>query len=71
MRPPMSQLSVLNFIEEYFGVSPDKGDGSIETLIAVVLFMLVVTLAVRWAKAKKIDRGSDRPTYASGSSAFG
>ena len=56
MRPPMRQLSVLNFIEGYFGVSPDKGDGSIETLIVVVLFMLVVTLALRVGKSKK-----DRP----------
>jgi len=38
---------VLNFIETYFHVSPDKGDGSIEALIVVALFTLIVTLALR------------------------
>ena len=37
----------MNFIEAYFGVSPDKGDGSIEALIVVALFTLIVTLAFR------------------------
>jgi hypothetical protein len=43
---------VLNFIEAYFGVSPDKGNGSIETFIVVVLFMLVVSLALRVGKRR-------------------
>ena len=41
---------MLNFIETYFGVSPDNGDGSIETFIVIVLFMLVVTLTLRVGK---------------------
>jgi hypothetical protein len=44
---------VLNFIEHYFHFSPDKGDGSIEALIVVALFMLIVTLALRVGISKK------------------
>ena len=32
----------LNFIEVYFGMSPDSGDGSIEMMVLVLLVALAV-----------------------------
>ena len=56
----------MNFIETYFHVSPDKGDGSIEALIVVALFMLIVTLAMRvgtgHSPKKEIARSVTRVT---------
>ena len=38
---------MLDFIERYFGVSPDNGNGSLEALLVVVLFILIAAVAVR------------------------
>jgi hypothetical protein len=37
----------LDLIEQYFGASPDNGDGSIEALSVLVVCILIVALALR------------------------
>jgi len=39
----------MNFIERHLGFSPDGGDGSMETLVLVVLVMIIVAGALRLA----------------------
>jgi undecaprenyl pyrophosphate phosphatase UppP len=45
-----------DWIEVVFGVDPDKGNGSAEWLVVVVLFVVTVTLAVgasvEWRRAR-------------------
>jgi hypothetical protein len=39
----------MDFIEQWFGVSPDGGDGTTELLIfAIVILLLVAIVARRW-----------------------
>jgi hypothetical protein len=39
----------MDFIEQWFGVSPDGGDGTTELLVfAIVLLVLVAIVARRW-----------------------
>ena len=48
----------MQLIERYFGIRP-QGDGSIEALFLVVLFMLITTLALWVGKTpehKKVNR---------------
>ena len=42
----------MDFIEQYFGVSPGNGDGSIEVLCVLVLFILIAAIALRMSIAK-------------------
>ena len=42
----------LDLIEQYFDVSPDNGDGSIEALSVLVVCILIVALALRIRTAK-------------------
>jgi len=42
----------LDFLERYFGLSPDEGDGSMEALIAALLVAIIV-LAGFWLTTKK------------------
>jgi len=42
----------MNFIERYFGFSPDDGDGSLEVWIAVALVIGVVLVGLRLATRK-------------------
>ena len=44
---------MLDFIERYFGVSPDNGNGSLEALLVVVLFILIAAVAVRSGTARR------------------
>jgi len=44
---------MLDFIERYFGVSPDNGDGSIESLSVVALIILLVVFVLRVGIAKR------------------
>ena len=37
---------MLDFIERYFGASPDNGNGSIEAAIVVMAFMTIAALAL-------------------------
>jgi hypothetical protein len=37
---------MLDFIERYFGVSPDNGNGSIEALLILLLSILIAAAAV-------------------------
>jgi hypothetical protein len=48
----MSVFWRLDFIEQYFGVSPDNGDGSIEALSVLVVCILIVALALRIRTSK-------------------
>ena len=41
----------MDFIERHFGFSPDNGDGSVEILVAVVVF-IVVAVGLRLATKK-------------------
>jgi len=36
----------MNFIEGYFGISPDGGDGSLEIMLLVLLFLTVLAIAL-------------------------
>jgi hypothetical protein len=38
---------MLNFIERHFGISPDGGDGSVEAVLIVFLFMALSVIAMR------------------------
>jgi hypothetical protein len=44
---------MLDFIERYFGVAPDDGDGIIEFLLFVFLIILIVAIALRLNITKK------------------
>ena len=49
----------MQLIERYFGIGPGNGDGSIEILVLVVLFMLITTVALwvgKTAEHKKANR---------------
>jgi hypothetical protein len=37
----------MDFIEQWFGLSPDGGDGSLEALYLVALFALIAALVFR------------------------
>ena len=39
----------MDFIERQLGFSPDKGDGSFEVMLIIVLGMIVTAVAFRWA----------------------
>jgi hypothetical protein len=39
----------MHFLEKYFGVSPDNGDGSMEALIALVVVIIIVSAGLRLA----------------------
>jgi hypothetical protein len=36
----------MNFIERYFGISPDAGDGSLEIMTLVVLVALAILIGM-------------------------
>jgi len=36
----------MNFIENYFGISPDGGDGSLEIMLLVLLFLIILAIAL-------------------------
>ena len=44
----------MNFIERWFGISPDVGDGSIEIMVFLVVFWIMTALAwhLLFAKSK-------------------
>ena len=42
----------MDFIERYFGFSPDNGDGSTEILVGVALVSIIVVVALRLATKK-------------------
>ncbi len=44
---------MLDFIERYFSASPDNGNGSLEALLIVVLFILIAAVAVRLGTARR------------------
>jgi hypothetical protein len=48
----------VNFIERYFGISPDGGDGSLEIMVLVLLIMIGVAIGMHlpyWRKNQKND----------------
>ena len=49
----------MQLIERYFGISLGPGDGSIEALVLVVLFMLVATIAL-WVGATTEHKRTSR-----------
>jgi hypothetical protein len=53
----------VNFIERYFGVSPDGGDSSLEVMLLVLLVLIVVAIGMHlsyWRKNKKTKITSER-----------
>jgi len=38
----------MDFIEKWFGISPDGGDGSLEALYIAVVILVVVALVIRY-----------------------
>jgi hypothetical protein len=51
----------MNFIEQYFGVSPDNGDGSIEAVILVVSVMLFTSLIGLFLPTQETKKHGSRP----------
>jgi hypothetical protein len=51
----------LDIIEQYFGVSPDNGDGSIEALSVLVVCIMIVALALRILFARAGGREGHKP----------
>lgn len=43
----IAERAYMDFIERWFGVSPDGGDGSIELMYLIVLIVVVVALLYR------------------------
>jgi len=46
----------VNFIEKYFGISPDGGDSSLEIMVLVLLVMICVAIGMHlpyWRKNQK------------------
>jgi len=41
------------FIERYFGISPDGGDGSLEIMLAVLLLMICIAIWMHLPITKK------------------
>ena len=39
--------AMLHFIEDYLGLSPDGGDGSIEVLLVVAVILMSILIALR------------------------
>jgi len=48
----------VQFIERYFGISPDHRDGSIEALVLMVLFMLIAAAALWVGKTAEHKRAN-------------
>lgn len=46
----------MNWIEALFGLSPDNGDGSIESAIVFALLVLVI-LVLAWRQSARYWRG--------------
>jgi hypothetical protein len=51
----------MDFIEQWFGISPDGGDGSLEVLWIVGIVAVVVAVAFRrrigaWLSSRKADQ---------------
>ena len=42
----------MDFIEQWFGISPDGGDGTAEVMIVVVIVAMVVAVAVAYFKRR-------------------
>jgi energy-converting hydrogenase Eha subunit A len=51
---------MLDFIERYFGVAPDNGDGSIKFLLVMFLIVLIVAIVV--AILLRLTITKDRPS---------
>ena len=50
----------MDFIERWFGVSPDHGDGTLELLyLAAGLVVLVAVVWYRWFRRNKSRSGAD------------
>jgi hypothetical protein len=45
----------MDFIERYFGFSPDHGDGSLEAILLLALVTLITGLALRLFHKAKHD----------------
>ena len=50
----------MDFIERFFGLSPDNGDGSTEILWLVVLALLIATVAYFRVQKRKARQGSNQ-----------
>ncbi len=47
----------MNWIEQFFGIDPDLGSGSLEVLIAGAVALVVAgAIASRWAKRPETSR---------------
>jgi len=44
----------MDFIERWFGISPDGGDGSLEILFIVLVGMIIVAIWMHLPTARKI-----------------
>ena len=50
----------MDWIEKFFGIKPDNGDGSMELLIAIAVSILLVPRGVRWIRQRANSRKHDR-----------
>ena len=46
--------AAVDFIERYFGISPDGGDGALEIMLVVLLFMIFVAVWMHLPIIRKI-----------------
>ena len=53
----------MDFIEKYFGISPDGGDGALEVMFLVLLVLIVVAIGMHlpyWRENQKKTITSER-----------
>lgn len=50
----------MNFIEQWFGVSPDGGDGSLEVLYLIAMVVIVGGFLIRKQVRELMDRSLDK-----------
>jgi uncharacterized membrane protein len=56
----------VDFIEKYFGISPDGGDGALEVMFLVLLVLVVVAIGMHlpyWRENQKKDDNKRKRRY--------
>jgi hypothetical protein len=50
------KVLIMDFIEKWFGISPDGGDGSLETLYLIAIFFVIAAVVFRGRLIRLIRR---------------
>ena len=51
----------MDFIERYFGFSPDNGDGSFEAMLLIVLVTIITGISLGFFGKHHVCNGGDQP----------